>query len=58
MSESMESIESSDVRMWDGTDKGLAPKAEEGRASSESSDRVDEWLLRRVLVAMLLRVVG
>ena len=32
-------------------------KREEGRASSESSDRVDEWLLGRVVVVMLLRVV-
>ena len=32
-------------------------KRAEGRASSESSDRVDEWLLGRVVVVMLLRVV-
>ena len=32
-------------------------KREEGRASSESSDRVDEWLLGGVVVVMLLRVV-
>ena len=32
-------------------------KREEGRASSESSDRVGEWLLGRVVVVVLLRVV-
>ena len=40
----------------DGTEK-VRPLREEGRASSESSDRVDEWLLGRVVVVMLLRVV-
>ena len=37
--------------------KRFGPKREEGRASSESSDRVDEWLLGGVVVVMLLRVV-
>ena len=32
-------------------------KREEGRASSESSDRVDEWLLGGAVVVTLLRVV-
>ena len=35
-----------------------APKREEGRASSESIDRVGERLLGRVVVVMLLRVVA
>ena len=32
-------------------------KRAEGRALSESSDRLDEWLLGRMVVVMLLRVV-
>ena len=35
----------------------FAPKREKGRASSESSDRVDELLLRRLVVVMFLRRV-
>ena len=53
----MESSESSDVRMAGWHRKCSAPKREEGRAPSESNDRVDEWLLGRVVVVMLLRVV-